>query len=103
MSVFSFLYRRKAWRDLRAAHLRLNPLCVKCNPPQPGNIVDHRIPHKGDMDLFFDPTNLQTLCGTHHSSDKQIEEARGFHGGASESGLPLDPRHPFHRGGVSEK
>jgi 5-methylcytosine-specific restriction protein A len=107
MSVFSYLYRRKAWLVLREEHLRLNPFCVKCmeaNVHTLGNTVDHKVPHKGDMDLFFDKTNLQTMCHSHHSKDKQIEERRGFAPGCDAQGNPLDPRHPFFGGGgVVEK
>jgi len=40
------------------------------------NVVDHRIPHRGDKTLFWDKTNWQSLCTPHHSGDKQREEAR---------------------------
>lgn len=96
MSDLSYLYRRKAWKSLRAAHLREHPLCVECGN-QPGNIVDHKKPHRGDMDLFFDPLNLQTLCGTHHSSWKQLQDNRGYAPGADQSGEPLDPNHPWNK------
>lgn len=39
-------------------------------------VADHRIPHKGDPALFWDPTNLQTLCKPCHDRDKQREERR---------------------------
>jgi 5-methylcytosine-specific restriction protein A len=40
-------------------------------------VVDHTTPHRGDMTLFWDERNWQGLCATHHSKDKQREEAQG--------------------------
>jgi len=41
-------------------------------------VADHRIPHRGDPDLFWDPDNLQTLCKPCHDGAKQAaERARG--------------------------
>lgn len=67
------------WQQARARHLRAHPLCVMCEAEDPdrpvaASIVDHKIPHRGDMALFWDETNWQSLCATHHSSDKQREE-----------------------------
>jgi len=36
-------------------------------------IVDHIIPHKGDMDLFWNKANWQSLCERHHN----IKSAKG--------------------------
>lgn len=40
-------------------------------------VADHKTPHRGDRDLFFDPGNLQCLCATCHNRDKQREERAG--------------------------
>jgi 5-methylcytosine-specific restriction protein A len=37
-------------------------------------VVDHIIPHKGDMKLFWDTKNWSALCKWHHDSVKQREE-----------------------------
>lgn len=34
-------------------------------------IVDHVIPHRGDMDLFWDASRWQPSCDFHHSVVKQ--------------------------------
>ena len=101
MGQWTHLYKTRTWRQVRAAHLRRSPLCVKCEElglHTPGNTVDHVVPHRGDMALFTDPENLQTLCHSHHSKDKQLEERYGHAPGADEDGNPLDPRHPWGRG-----
>lgn len=100
MSQYSPLYRLKAWRVLRAEQLRLEPLCRKCAARgihTPANTADHVVPHKGNMDLFYDQNNLQSLCPTCHSSAKQLEERHGYAPGAEEDGSPSDPLHPWHR------
>lgn len=68
------------WQRARAVFLRSNPLCVHCQREgrvTAATLVDHRIPHRGDMALFWDQTNWDALCSTHHSSDKQMAERSG--------------------------
>ena len=58
------------WRSLRAAHLSVNRLCVHClarGEERMADEVDHIIPHRGDVGLLRDPSNLQSLCKTCHS------------------------------------
>lgn len=50
-----------------------------------GNIVDHIVPHKGNMKLFFEGP-FQTLCVTHHNSTKQRMEKSGDYG-CDENGM----------------
>jgi 5-methylcytosine-specific restriction protein A len=58
--------------------------------------VDHIKPHRGDRKLFADARNLQSMHRQCHSKFKQSLE-KGGHGftGFDESGLPLDPDHPY--------
>ena len=80
-------------------------MCVKClelNLLNAGNTVDHKVPHRGDSTLFFNEGNLQTLCHSHHSKDKQLEELHGYAPGADEHGNPLDPKHPWGSQGRGE-
>ena len=62
------------WDKARAAYLAKHPKCVKCGAP--ATVVDHVIPHKGDMRLFWDRSRWQPLCTHCHSSRKQSEERR---------------------------
>ena len=67
-----------AWQKARAAFLRGNPLCAFCRREgrlTAASVVDHVIPHKGDMDLFWDSGNWQSLCKPHHDRDKKLIEA----------------------------
>lgn len=67
------------WQQARAGYLAHHPLCVYCEREgrvTAATVVDHRVPHRGDMKLFWDKANWQSLCAAHHSRDKQREEAR---------------------------
>jgi len=84
------------WQQARAGFLAKHPFCVYClrdagihaaaiedivlectakRVPLPyASVVDHRVPHRGDMRLFWDKSNWQSLCGPHHSGEKQRQE-----------------------------
>lgn len=88
------------WQQARAAYLVKHPFCAYClrdagisynqDSVEIGlacmasgaglpyaHLVDHIEPHRGDMELFWDSNNWQSLCRTHHSRDKQREERAG--------------------------
>jgi 5-methylcytosine-specific restriction protein A len=58
-------YNNSKWRKLRANHIRNNPECCICGTTI-GLTVDHIIPPIGNEELFYDESNLQTLCQEHH-------------------------------------
>nr|WP_083514602.1 HNH endonuclease [Bradyrhizobium manausense] len=63
----------QAWRDARKAWLAAHPKCVMCGGS--ANVVDHRIPHRGNMKLFWDRSNWQSLCASPcHNRHKQRDE-----------------------------
>ena len=67
------------WQKAREQYLRDNPLCVYCDRhglTVAANVADHRIPHRGDQELFWNQDNWQSLCKTCHDSVKQAEGAR---------------------------
>jgi 5-methylcytosine-specific restriction enzyme A len=51
--------------------------CLRANPRRltPATVVHHREAHRGDKAKFFDLTNLESLCATHHDRDAQSETA----------------------------
>lgn len=68
------------WQKAREGWLNAHPLCAYCEKHgriTSGVVVDHIEPHRGDMRLFWDSTNWQTLCRPCHDSVKKAEEA-GF-------------------------
>lgn len=100
------------WDKARLSFLAENPLCKKCqdagiindgrykldgslqtNPRKRSPVVDHIIPHKGDMTLFWDRSNWQTLCSDHHDR-KTREDEQPYSKEIGLDGFPIDPRHP---------
>lgn len=72
------------WQKASKAYLQAHPLCVDPSKPKRHPLivvaateVDHRIPHKGDMALFWDSDNWQGLCHDCHSY-KTAREDGGF-------------------------
>lgn len=63
---YSHLYDHKDWKKLRAIHKRKEPYCKECGTPY-NLMVDHIEPHNGDIDLFFNENNLQTMCRSCHN------------------------------------
>lgn len=93
------LYNTKRWKALRLYHLGTEPICRLCKQADkitPAAVVDHITPHKGNVDLFFDDTNLQSLCKPCHDGTKQAAEHNGYERGCDASGLPLDAKHHWH-------
>lgn len=67
-----------AWRRARLRFLYENPLCVFCLARGRGSratVVDHKVPHRGDQQLFWDEKNWQALCSPCHNRDKKLIEA----------------------------
>jgi 5-methylcytosine-specific restriction protein A len=61
-------------------YLKQHPLCVKCLEEGKitiATVVDHIIPHKGDMVLFWQVENHQALCKRCHAI-KTAKEDGGF-------------------------
>jgi len=59
------------WRRYRKRFLRAHPLCElhqQRGDLVPATVVDHIVPHRGDTDLFWDPSNHQALCKRCHDA-----------------------------------
>ncbi len=57
------------WRTERRRFLSAHPLCAECLKEKrltAATVVDHIIPHRGDMKLFWDQNNWQPLCKLCH-------------------------------------
>ena len=70
-------YSLKAWQDLRLIVFERDVYTCQmegCGAVTARPVADHRTPHRGDRQLFFDPKNVQTLCKPCHDSAKQREE-----------------------------
>lgn len=68
------------WRDARSAYLKAHPLCVYCQREgrvTAAEVVNHKIPHRGNQELFWQRENWESLCKRHHDSDAQMAEKSG--------------------------
>jgi hypothetical protein len=86
----------------REAQLSRQPLCEECikariDWPAAANVVNHRIPPKGDTKLFWDPANHQSVCKPHHDGPIQRTERIGFSPAVDDAGWPVDPMHRSNR------
>ncbi|NHZ62624.1 HNH endonuclease [Massilia sp. CCM 8694] len=81
------------WQQARIGYLAKHPYCVMClaaaGVSEQGieeitlacltkgmalpraTVVDHKVPHRGDMTLFWDSTKWQALCKPCHDSHAQ--------------------------------
>ena len=74
-----------AWQRASKAYLRAHPIAkdIYCyheselGGPQPAEVVDHIVPHRGDVKLFWDSANWQPLTKADHDR-KTAEEDGGF-------------------------
>jgi 5-methylcytosine-specific restriction enzyme A len=91
------------WAKARAGHLAHEPFCRQCKKAGRtvrATIVDHIVPHRGDMKLFWARNNWQSLCTTCGNGDKQRQERSGGkpqYRGCTEDGTPLDPNHAWRK------
>lgn len=107
--AYRHLYRDKRWhgpngirrqalaRDLYTCQ-RCGCLLVDGNRHHPrAAVVNHKKPHRGDPDLFFNLENTESVCKTDHDALIQREEKRGYVIGCDVDGRPVDPAHPWNR------
>jgi 5-methylcytosine-specific restriction endonuclease McrA/predicted kinase len=79
------------WEKARRVFLGLHPLCRHCKEQGfivTATVVDHIIPHRGDMALFWDTENWQSLCTPCHARWKQREENAAVSKAAAERANP---------------
>jgi 5-methylcytosine-specific restriction protein A len=93
-------YFTKAWKLRRKRQLDRVAWCEPCKRAgrsRPATIANHKIPHRGDRELFF-RGELESACKQCHDQAIQREELEGFSREVSDAdGWPADPRHPFNR------
>lgn len=65
------------WQKASKAFLQAHPLCRECQKHDrvtAATVVDHIIPHRGDMRLFWDRKNWQPLCKPDHDEKTARED-----------------------------
>jgi len=59
------------WQRYRLLFLSRHPLCAECERQgrvTEADVVDHIVPHRGDLELFWRPDNHQALCRPCHDA-----------------------------------
>lgn len=76
-------YKTARWQKLRWSVLvRDRFTCRECGRITADTsqlVADHKQPHRGNEELFWDPSNIQCLCKPCHDSVKQVEEQASLH------------------------
>jgi 5-methylcytosine-specific restriction protein A len=72
------------WQKARRGYLAKHTLCAECERRQRvtlATVVDHIVPHRGDMELFWTRSNWQGLCEPHHriKTAREVGERRRNH------------------------
>ena len=96
------LYSTKQWRTLRGTTLtRDHYRCQRCGvsltsgKSQPTSaVVHHKKPHKGNLTVFYDPSNLEAVGWSCYSGAIQSQEALGYDTTIGADGSPVDGNHP---------
>ena len=104
-SATHHLYKSKHWAMLRNAVLVRDVYqCQRCGvllsgryPADNSPVVNHRVPHKGDAELFHDLGNLEAVCKSCHDGDVQSSERVGYSSAIGDDGWPIDGAHPANR------
>lgn len=70
------------WRKVARAYLDANPVCVcevcvQLDRTLPSQVVDHIVPHRGDVSLFWSQANWQAMSKACHDRKTAIEDG-GF-------------------------
>lgn len=76
-------YKLKAWLQLRQQVFvrdgficqRSGELCIGKHPAPNSPVANHKKPHRGNPDLFWDINNIETVTKAVHDSIVQAEEA----------------------------
>lgn len=63
------------WREARVEFLAKHPRCVRCGAPS--IVVNHIVPHRGDMKLFWRRSNWEAVCIPCHNGPIQSAEKGG--------------------------
>jgi 5-methylcytosine-specific restriction endonuclease McrA len=97
------LYSSQRWRKAARRQLRDHSLCAMhllTGQIVPAQEADHIVRHGGNLQAFWDPKNLQSLCRACHeakSADEEGHKRRGFSLDVDGDGYALDPAHPSNR------
>ncbi len=94
------LYKTARWRRTRAEQLARKPLCETClslGRDAPATVCNHADKDSKATEEGFFAGPFTSECAPCHDGVIQAQEKRGHIIGCDETGLPLDPDHPWNR------
>lgn len=68
-----------AWQKARDAYLAKHPMCA-CGCGGRATVVDHIVPHRGDMKVFWDSSKWQGLTARCHARKSPADVLRPVRG-----------------------
>ncbi|MEP3779076.1 MAG: hypothetical protein ABJM82_18830, partial [Shimia thalassica] len=79
-------YKTSRWQKLRLSVFKRDGyICQKTGValigkhPEPNSpVADHKKPHRGDPELFWNPENIEAVSKAYHDKQKQSAEKRGL-------------------------
>lgn len=89
-------YKTKLWASIRKQQLTKQPLCERHLAKTEivvATTVHHKLPHKGNWDLFKSGP-FESVCKSCHDSIIQSEERLGYSIEIGTDGWPVDAKHP---------
>jgi predicted kinase len=88
-------------RDLYTCQ-RTGELLIGKYPAPNSPVANHKTPHKGNPELFWEMNNIETVSKRVHDGAIQSDERLGYSKAIGPDGWPTDPRHPA-LGGTPDK
>lgn len=85
------------WDELSRKFRRLHPICAVRGCRNPSQHTDHILNIRDAPHLRLIWSNLQALCGHHHSRLTAAYDSGRLKGACDSDGNPLDPNHPWQR------
>jgi 5-methylcytosine-specific restriction protein A len=82
----------RTWEKARKQFLLSHPCCAMCAQEgrvRAATVVNHKVAHRGNQELFWSVDNWEALCKRHHDSDAQRID-RGSYRRVGLDGWPLD-------------
>ena len=102
--LYRNLYSTKEWQQLRqfilardgyrCSAIGCGVTLVDGRTSPSSAVVNHIKPHRGNLELFWDPSNLEAVCKQCHDSDIQSREKLGYDKRIGNDGWPTDDKHP---------
>jgi len=89
----SRLYHDTKWIAARSRYLAEHPHCLGCQAigqQAQATVIDHIIPHFGNVARFWDVANWQPCCDWHHNSIKATLEKKWLRAELQSDALALN-------------